>query len=189
MIRIVLQAVGLLGLTGCSVWKGMSDQSKFEPLASLQNEDECIVRLYAAPIPSIEWLAVHTWFVVKPKGSHRFERWELWQRANLVSNDPDFARYGHVYKNLQSPEGNCGVPPTYVLREVTGPAAETIASVVMRCSSAYPWRDRYSYYPGPNSNTYVAWILRQADWDAVLPAAAIGKDWLPFLFSRKEPVP
>ena len=37
----------------------------------------------------------------------------------------------------------------------------------------------YSIWPGPNSNSFVAWVVRAVPgFDAELPAVAIGKDWL-----------
>jgi hypothetical protein len=44
--------------------------------------------------------------------------------------------------------------------------------------SSYPYRDTYRAWPGPNSNTYVAWVLRRSGVSADLSPKAIGKDWL-----------
>jgi hypothetical protein len=43
----------------------------------------------------------------------------------------------------------------------------------------YPWPDRYRAWPGPNSNTFVAWVARDVPGLGLdLPPTAIGKDWL-----------
>jgi hypothetical protein len=39
----------------------------------------------------------------------------------------------------------------------------------------YPHCQTYRYWPGPNSNTYVAWVLRQAGIDHPLGRLAVGK--------------
>src|SRR5947209_8250000 len=39
-------------------------------------------------------------------------------------------------------------------------------------------RDAYRYWPGPNSNTYPAWVLREAGVAGELPPKAVGKDYL-----------
>ena len=44
-------------------------------------------------------------------------------------------------------------------------------------SPDYPHRDTYRAWPGPNSNTYVAWVLRESNVSADLGPLAIGKDW------------
>ena len=164
-------------LTGCTAWKGLSDQSRFAPLEDLRTSGQAVVRLYAAPIPSIEWLAVHTWFVIKPARSDTFERWELWQTGGLRPGLPGGACYGHVYRNLLKLESNCGAGRSYVLAELTGPSAEPIVELIRTQSPDYPWRLRYAYYPGPNSNTYTQWFLDHSAWRVPLPPAAIGKDW------------
>jgi hypothetical protein len=44
---------------------------------------------------------------------------------------------------------------------------------------AYPYAEAYRVWPGPNSNTFVAHVLRSApELRADLPATAIGKDYL-----------
>jgi hypothetical protein len=164
-------------LTGCTAWKGLSDQSRFAPLDHLRTSGQAVVRLYAAPIPSIGWLAVHTWFVVKPARSDTFERWELWQTGGLRPGLSEGACYGHVYRNLLQLESNCGAGKSYLLAELVGPSAEPVVEFIRGQSPGYPRRLRYAYYPGPNSNTYVQWVLDHTAWRVPLPPAAIGKDW------------
>ncbi len=46
-------------------------------------------------------------------------------------------------------------------------------------AGAYPYADRYAAWPGPNSNTFTAWVLRAVpELRAELPPTAIGKDYL-----------
>ena len=43
----------------------------------------------------------------------------------------------------------------------------------------YPYKDTYTLWPGPNSNTFVAHIARQVpELRLELPTTAIGKDYL-----------
>jgi hypothetical protein len=43
----------------------------------------------------------------------------------------------------------------------------------------YPFAKAYTLFPGPNSNTFTAWITRAVpELEADLPATAIGKDYL-----------
>lgn len=53
-----------------------------------------------------------------------------------------------------------------------GDAAETVAARVERAIEEYPWRERYRYWPGPNSNTFVQWVLGE---EFVLPWRAHGR--------------
>jgi hypothetical protein len=45
---------------------------------------------------------------------------------------------------------------------------------------AYPYPDQYHVWPGPNSNTFVAYVARQVpELRLDLPPTAIGKDYIP----------
>ena len=174
---VLSSILAVLPLAGCSGWKAIPDQSRFAPLEKLARGDAAVVRLYSAPVPSVEWIALHAWFAVKPAGGHTFERWELWQNDRVKPAAAGGTHYGHVYRNLQAPAGHVGAGGTRVLAERSGPDAERIIRFIQLQSPYYPWRREYAYFPGPNSNTYVQWVLDRVGWDVRLPAAAIGKDW------------
>lgn len=113
--------------------------------------------------------AVHSWIVVKrPAGSH-YDRYDVvgWgQPVRKNAYEPD----GYWYSN--APER---------VWEVSGARAEAIIPKVEAAISAYPQNRRGAYrlWPGPNSNSFVAHILRQVpDIDAVLPPNAVGRDYL-----------
>ena len=45
---------------------------------------------------------------------------------------------------------------------------------------AYPYGGEYRAWPGPNSNTFVAWIGREIpELELAMPSNAIGKDYVP----------
>jgi len=79
-----------------------------------------------------------------------------------------------------------GVPDRYwfnskpvVMYEVRGAKAETIISKVEKLINKYKYRDVYTLWPGPNSNTFVDYIIRNTpELTVELPAHAIGKDYL-----------
>ncbi len=67
-----------------------------------------------------------------------------------------------------------------LLAERRGPEVEALIDRVEAAVAAYPYPQRYSAWPGPNSNTFVAFVARQLPELRVdLPPTAIGKDWLP----------
>ncbi len=61
-------------------------------------------------------------------------------------------------------------------RNGLGSHAEAIAAVLERVSD-YPHCGRYAAWPGPNSNTFVAWVLRRAGIAYRLGINAIGKSY------------
>lgn len=125
------------------------------------------VQLRHAPLPFIGAIAVHCWFVVfDEEGCHR---WEVWQTKNAGG----FC-IGHVHRDLKHPEDGVGGGPSRVAAEWQGEAALAIKSV-LKNAKAYPYCQRYRLWPGPNSNTFVAWVLREAGIEHRLGRRAIGR--------------
>ena len=48
---------------------------------------------------------------------------------------------------------------------------------VLESAEAYPFCHRYAYWPGPNSNTFAAWVLRKAGIRHALARRAIGRGY------------
>ena len=69
-----------------------------------------------------------------------------------------------------------GAGESWSLAEFAGEEANRIHAA-LTSPQDYPYRETYHYWPGPNSNTYVAWILRKAGIQFGLPTGAIGKDY------------
>jgi hypothetical protein len=85
--------------------------------------------------------------------------------------------FGHVHCDLKTPDAGVGGGPARLAAEWNGEFALHIHSVLERCNKDYPHRHRYLPWPGPNSNTFVAWVLREAGIDFTLPWKAMGKDY------------
>jgi hypothetical protein len=119
----------------------------------------------------VEAIAAHCWFADYDPLTGCWTRWEVWQTPGTGPND-----WGHVRRNLMGPRDGVGAGPSWVLAEWTGQDARRIQAV-LAAPASYPCRNEYSYWPGPNSNTYVAWVLREAGLEAELPPAAIGSHY------------
>jgi hypothetical protein len=78
-----------------------------------------------------------------------------------------------------------GAAPT-VIRELRGPAAEAVIGRLPAAAASYPYATRYSAWPGPNSNTFVAHLGREVpELRLAMPSIAIGKDYLPEALARE----
>jgi hypothetical protein len=118
------------------------------------------------------WFGVHTWVAVKRSNAARFTvhevvGWHLRRTGTtLVSSQrpPDGRWYGN------EPE---------LLGDVRGPGVDALIDRIDGAIHDYPYFDRYHIWPGPNSNTFVAYLLRAVPQLRVdLPPTAIGKDYL-----------
>ncbi|MDH3693379.1 MAG: DUF3750 domain-containing protein, partial [Gammaproteobacteria bacterium] len=66
-----------------------------------------------------------------------------------------------------------------VVTMLSGPDAEPIIDKIFAVDEAYPYKHHYRMWPGPNSNTYTAYIGRTVpELTMSLPPTAIGKDYL-----------
>jgi hypothetical protein len=127
------------------------------------------VELRCAGLPLIGWLAVHYWFVVDDGARHR---WEVWQTADAGGRS-----VGHLHCDLKAPEADVGGGPSRVEAVWRGEEARRIAEVLARCGATYPFCARYFPWPGPNSNTFAAWVLAQAGIDYRLGWRALGRNY------------
>jgi len=143
--------------------------------ADARDAPEAIVRVYAARTG--RWRGIfahHTWIVIKEAGAPAYTRFDKvgWGSPIRVNG---WAADGRWYSN----------PPQTVLA-LDGAAAETAIPALRAAVEAYPFdgvRD-YRAWPGPNSNTFVAFVLehagaRRPELAVALPPTALGKDWTP----------
>jgi len=137
-------------------------------VAAAPSEPACKVELRYATLPwPLRHVAAHYWFVVwDDDGCHR---WEVWQTRNAGGRS-----IGHVHCDLKTADEGVGGGPMRVAAQFTGGDAMAIARV-LRHAESYPYSQRYFVWPGPNSNTFVAWVLRRAGVAQPLNWMAFGK--------------
>ncbi|MFK7853066.1 MAG: DUF3750 domain-containing protein [Granulosicoccus sp.] len=139
------------------------------------NSDEAVIQVYAAR--AARWrgaFGVHTWIATKRTDENRYTRLEVIGYRVYWGGDAVQIRPG-------TPDGMWfGNMPT-LLREIRGrKEVDSLIDKLHDAATAYPYRDRYKVWPGPNSNTFVAHLGRQVpELRLELPSNAIGKDYLP----------
>jgi hypothetical protein len=113
-------------------------------------------------------VSVHSWIVIKRAGTRAYERYDVVGWGQPVRRDHRPAD-GRWYSN-----------EPVVVYGATGEAAERLIRKVETAIQAYPWQAPGSYrsWPGPNSNTFVAWVLAQVpEIPARMPPTAVGRDF------------
>ena len=115
-------------------------------------------------------LAVHSWIVIKPANG------TAWRRYDVVGwgGNP-------VRTNYWGPDIWFGEQPQ-VVADVHGAAAEALIPRIEAAIKSYQYNNDGDYrtWPGPNSNTFVANILRAVpELGAALPPNAVGRDFRP----------
>jgi hypothetical protein len=140
------------------------------------------VFIFSSPLPVPFNFAVHTWVVTNKNGITN--RWEVWQTKNAGP-----IAWGHVHKNLFSLFTGMNIFYLFtkkrfkstLIHSIEGdensPAFELIKFIENE-SPKYLFKDNYRYVPGPNSNTYVQWVINQMNTTGnLLPWNAFGKNF------------
>jgi hypothetical protein len=115
--------------------------------------------------------AVHSWVVFKPEGA------DAWSRYDVVG-------WGQPLRsNGWAPDGRWFGDAPRVLVDVHGDEAIALIPKVEAAIAAYGYSNfgDYRMWPGPNSNTFTATVLRAVpELRTTLPANAVGKDFRPY---------
>lgn len=134
---------------------------------------EAVVQVYAARV--LSWrgaFGVHPWFAVKPAGARSYTVYEVigWRAYRGLSV---------VSVSNRDPDGRWfGARPS-LLGELRGSAADAAIPKIAEAASSYPYAGEYRVWPGPNSNTFAAWVARAVpELRLGLPSTALGKDYL-----------
>lgn len=134
---------------------------------------EPVVQVYAAR--AMRWrgyFGVHPWIAVKRAGAPDFTVYE-------VSGWSVYRGGSAVVRSHRAPDGRWYGNPPELLADRRGAEVEALIDRIEEAVENYPWKDQYRVWPGPNSNTFIAHVLRAAPELRVdLPPTAVGKDWL-----------
>jgi hypothetical protein len=143
---------------------------------------EAVVQVYSARAVSWRgWFGVHTWVAVKRTNAaeytvHEVMGWRLKRTGTAV------------VERHRAPDGYWYGSRPELLGDIRGPGVEAIIDRIEVAAREYPYPTRYHVWPGPNSNTFTAFILRRVPELRVdLPPTAIGKDYLGWKSVGKTP--
>lgn len=173
-ILLSIALLALLAAPGCSSrdWRTASRQSAgIAP--DPETTREAVLQVYSASAWGWRgWFAVHTWVAAKKSGAGAYTVYEVvgWRERRglpvlrIEQDQPDRYWFG------EEPE---------LIADFKGDGVDRLIDKVERAALSYPWPDRYSVFPGPNSNTFTAWVARQVpELKLDLPIRAIGSGYV-----------
>ena len=137
-----------------------------------QTTSEAVIQVYGADAFGwYGWFAIHTWVATKRSGEKEYTvydvvGWRAWPGQTVVrefQDIPDRYWYGARPRLLSSHQGE---------------DVDALIDAVEAAVASYPWPQNYEAFPGPNSNTFTAWIAQQVpQLDLDLPFSAIGSGY------------
>ena len=176
LVLILLAGPAVAAFSGMADVKGDWRTASREPTGIAPDPAttrEPVLQVYGAR--AFGWrgaFAVHTWIAAKRQDAPTYRiyqviGWRHWhggQALAVSEGQPDRRWFGAVPKLFLDLRG-----------EETGALIDQVETAV----AAYPFKDTYRTWPGPNSNTFTAWVARQVPGLRLdLPPTAIGKDYL-----------
>jgi len=169
----ILILAGLI-LAGCSSgrdWRTASRESAgIAPDPAVTRE--AVLQVYGARAWGWRgWFAIHTWIAAKKTGEDAYTVYDVigWRSHNgkpvlrIARDIPDRYWYGEKPR---------------ILIEHRGTGVDQLIDAVDRAAREYPWKTTYNAFPGPNSNTFTAWVARKVpELELHLPFTAIGSSF------------
>jgi hypothetical protein len=140
---------------------------------SPRDHRDAVIQVYGADVWGFRGkFAIHTWLATKAKDASDYTiyqviGWRLRRGRSVVSvseGDPATPWFGST---------------PILLHELRGDRAEVLIADIHGAARSYPFANEYKMWPGPNSNSFTAWIgLEVPELELSLPAKAIGKSWM-----------
>ena len=149
-----------------------ADRSSAGIAPPAENTPEAVVQVYTAR--ALNWrgiFAVHSWVATKPENAetytvHQVIGWRVYRDLPAMVSAPGI------------PDGRWFGNEPSVIAELRGQAAARAIPKIIEAVANYPYPNEYTVWPGPNSNTFVAYIGKQVpELRMDLPSTAIGKDY------------
>jgi hypothetical protein len=144
------------------------------------SNDTYQVHVYTCPAHFPFSFARHPWVVCV--SGNTINRFEVLKGMSKRSEHYGYVHRNHYETATQGINKKCcrnKYEEGTLLASVTGgenSLAHKMYSFIHRESPTYPHKDRYRIYPGPNSNSYVGWILRSfPEANITLPWNCFGK--------------
>ena len=134
---------------------------------------DAVIQVYGADVWGFRGnFAIHTWLAVKPANAATYDIFQVigWRLrrgrpvVSIESGDPARPWFGS---------------PAILLHERRGAEAQALIERIYRAVEDYPFAETYTMWPGPNSNSFTAWIgLEVPELGLELPTKAIGQGWM-----------
>ena len=173
--EIVIGVLLVVAFQGCSSskdWRTASRESAgIAPNPSVTKE--AVLQVYGADAWGWRgWFAIHTWIAAKRSGEKNYTVYDVvgWRGhrgqpvMKIYQDVPDRYWFGEKPRLLQ---------------EHRGQGVDELIDAVEKAAREYPWKNEYTAFPGPNSNTFTAWVAKKVpELSLNLPFSAIGSGYV-----------
>src|SRR5256714_4931188 len=115
---------------------------------------EAVVQVYGARTLGVKGIfGVHTWVAVKATDA------PAWTVYEVIGWRLRWSESAVVIRNRQ-PDAPWFGAPVELYADKRGAGVDQLIKRIDKAAHEYPYASTYTLWPGPNSNTFVAWIAR-----------------------------
>ena len=177
----VLLAVFVAPAVISIAWRAFSDQPHWRDAGHAttgQAPDPAVMRAAIVQVYAARtWgprggAAVHTWIAAKRTDEDHYQRyevigWRLWRTGSAL------------VRRRGNPDAEWFSSRPMLLADLRGDGIDAVIDRMEAVIDGYPYQRKYRTWPGPNSNTFTAYVARHVpELRLDLPPTAIGKDYL-----------
>ncbi len=192
-LRVIIPVFFLVLLTGPLItlisgnaklggdWRSANrESSNIAPKPNITKE--AVIQFYAAR--AFSWrgmFAVHTWFALKQNNAKKYTVYQIigWRQ---------FQGKPVLEINKDTPDRLWFDAKPSIILDIRGKKAEELIPKIEKIVKQYPYKNTYYRWPGPNSNTFTAFIGRKIpELKLNLPGNALGKDFTGLSIISKAP--
>lgn len=172
LLFVVLLGGIMMSVSGQGDWRTASRESAgIAPDPAVTSE--AVLHVYGADAWGWRgWFAIHTWIAAKRKGEDFYTLYDVvgWR---------GYSGRGVMGINRDIPDRHWYGARPRLLKAHQGEQAESLIDAVDAAARLYPWKKTYRAFPGPNSNTFTAWVAQQVpELGLELPFSAIGSGFV-----------
>lgn len=177
LLFVVLLGGIMMSVSGQGDWRTASRESAgIAPDPAVTSE--AVLHVYGADAWGWRgWFAIHTWIAAKRKDEDFYTLYDVvgWR---------GYSGRGVMGINRDIPDRHWYGARPRLLKAHQGEQAESLIDAVDAAARLYPWKKTYRAFPGPNSNTFTAWVAQQVpELELELPFSAIGSGFV----NRNQP--
>ncbi len=181
---VLLSLMVMVGIGSVSTW-AISRALIPTPVGEAKAPDphafsSAVVQVYGADVWGVRGrFAIHTWIATKAKGDSTYRiyqviGWQLQRRGTVVS----------ITEGMPDRPWFRSAP--ILLHQITGERAQPLVAKIHDAALRYPYAGEYTMWPGPNSNSFTAWVgLEVPELGLDLPAKALGDTWMQVEHKRR----
>lgn len=131
-----------------------------------------VVEIYSSPLAFPMNFAIHTWIVLHDKENNSIDRYDIHRGKFLDCDKTLFHNFQPIKQGMNKRFWKSLVSDKNFFEGKLIKKIECEDELIVKIKTSiinYPYKNKYIHYPGPNSNTFIQYIINKCNLDIKLP--------------------